>query len=123
MSQPSQPSEGPVTMPDGSTRDVAYRNCPNCGKRAEGEPYDIGSGPELSCSSCETCWGAEGQNLNPMDPMLALAKDPEARKAMGLDDDAILAFTACRECGKQIASKWDPETMTTQPVLNCASHQ
>lgn len=30
-------------------------------------PYDIGSGPEMSCSRCEWCWGADGQPLNPKD--------------------------------------------------------
>lgn len=40
--------------------------CPTCGDVAERETYDIGSGPELSCASCEWCWGAEGQPLKPL---------------------------------------------------------
>jgi hypothetical protein len=40
--------------------------CPNCGDVAPREPYDIGSGPELSCASCEWCWGANGQDLLPL---------------------------------------------------------
>jgi hypothetical protein len=40
--------------------------CPTCGVVAERDTYDIGSGPELSCSNCEWCWGAEGQDLKPL---------------------------------------------------------
>lgn len=45
--------------------------CPSCGLVAVRETYDIGngSGPELSCSSCEWCWGASGQDLVPIDPV------------------------------------------------------
>jgi hypothetical protein len=39
--------------------------CPNCGDVAERSVYDIGSGLELSCASCEWCWGADGQSLKP----------------------------------------------------------
>ena len=35
-------------------------------------PYDIGSGPEMSCPTCEWCWGADGQDLKPLDVTLAL---------------------------------------------------
>ena len=40
--------------------------CPNCGAVTARETYDIGSGPELACSSCEWCWGADGQPLEPL---------------------------------------------------------
>jgi len=40
--------------------------CPSCGASSTLEVYDIGSGPELSCPHCETCWGADGQPLNPV---------------------------------------------------------
>lgn len=40
--------------------------CPNCGDIATRQTYDIGDGPELSCASCEWCWGADGQDLRPM---------------------------------------------------------
>lgn len=40
--------------------------CPCCGDVAERTIYDIGSGPELACASCEWCWGAEGQDLQPL---------------------------------------------------------
>lgn len=46
--------------------------CPSCGEYAEREVYDIGSGPELSCVFCEWCWGAEGQDLKPYDPLRRL---------------------------------------------------
>lgn len=39
------------------------RTCPTCGQVNEGEPYDIGDGPEFSCVNCEWCWGALGQSL------------------------------------------------------------
>ena len=39
------------------------RKCPNCGQWHEGEPYDIGSGPEFCCRLCDWCWGALGQPL------------------------------------------------------------
>lgn len=40
--------------------------CPNCGDKATRQVYDIGSGAELSCASCEWCWGADGQPLKPI---------------------------------------------------------
>ena len=40
--------------------------CPSCGTVAEREPYDMGSGQELSCADCEWCWGADGQRLKPL---------------------------------------------------------
>lgn len=40
--------------------------CPVCGLVEERFTYAIGSGPELSCSNCEWCWGAEGQSLAPI---------------------------------------------------------
>lgn len=48
--------------------------CPSCGVVAEREPYDIGSGPELACASCDWCWGAEGQDLKPLDHETILAE-------------------------------------------------
>jgi hypothetical protein len=42
--------------------------CPNCGAVEARRPYDIGSGPELSCAHCEWCWGAKGQPLKPYVP-------------------------------------------------------
>jgi hypothetical protein len=43
--------------------------CPTCGALATRTIYDIGngSGPELSCVDCEQCWGADGQDLVPLD--------------------------------------------------------
>ena len=49
--------------------------CPHCGTVAVREPYDIGSGPELSCSNCEWCWGALGQPLKPLGYDLADEED------------------------------------------------
>lgn len=40
--------------------------CPSCGQVSERTAYDIGDGPELSCASCEWCWGANGQPLKPI---------------------------------------------------------
>jgi hypothetical protein len=37
--------------------------CPSCGFIVTMVPYDIGSGPEMSCPQCEMCWGANGQPL------------------------------------------------------------
>jgi hypothetical protein len=45
---------------------VIVSACPCCEAVACRKPYDIGSGPELSCASCEWCWGAEGQPLKPL---------------------------------------------------------
>lgn len=118
---------------DTAMHDVAqelgtYRTCPSCGEKAQGQPYDIGSGPELSCPNCEWCWGADGQDLNPTDAYQHILNDPELRKRMGWDDEKgnrnlMLGATTCRECGKTIYATWRPETGHTDPVLNCASHQ
>lgn len=43
------------------------QKCPSCGNEVTMVPYDIGSGPEMSCPSCEWCWGADGQPLKPLD--------------------------------------------------------
>lgn len=40
--------------------------CPNCRSKFRMTPYDIGSGPEVACPTCEWCWGAEGQDLKPL---------------------------------------------------------
>lgn len=40
--------------------------CPACNTIEARRPYDIGSGPELSCAHCEWCWGAKGQQLKPL---------------------------------------------------------
>ena len=53
--------------------------CPTCGEVATRDIYDIGSGPELCCASCEWCWGAEGQLLKPLayaDVVRQLGFDP-----------------------------------------------
>lgn len=50
------------------------RNCPTCDNSITAVPYDIGSGPELSCSNCEWCFGANGQDLQPLDVPALLAK-------------------------------------------------
>lgn len=58
--------------------------CPSCGAVAERRTYDIGDGPELSCASCEWCWGADGQTLRPYTyarVVEALGYDPLARAA------------------------------------------
>lgn len=49
------------------TGDTVMSECPNCGSQSERIAYDVGSGPELSCASCEWCWGANGQDLKPLD--------------------------------------------------------
>ena len=41
--------------------------CPTCGTVVNEESfYDIGSGPEYCCPTCEWCWGAQGQDLKPL---------------------------------------------------------
>lgn len=52
--------------------------CPNCSQVADRDTYDVGSGPELSCSTCEWCWGAEGQALQPIPTLRMLAADARA---------------------------------------------
>jgi hypothetical protein len=42
------------------------RACPSCGARHDGDPYDIGDGPEFCCPTCDWCWGALGQPLTPL---------------------------------------------------------
>lgn len=42
------------------------QNCPSCTNLVTMVPYDIGSGPEMSCPGCEWCWGADGQPLKPI---------------------------------------------------------
>lgn len=47
--------------------DTFTSECPTCGLETERTVYDIGSGPEVSCSNCEWCWGAAGQDLKPLE--------------------------------------------------------
>lgn len=61
--------------------------CPTCHVVAEREAYDIGSGPELSCANCEWCWGAEGQDLQPLDiAQIATDRFREAKAEHEADD-------------------------------------
>ncbi len=48
--------------------DRPLQKCPECHGEFHAKPYDIGSGPELSCPHCEWCWGANGQPLKPIGP-------------------------------------------------------
>ena len=57
--------------------------CPNCGVETTRETYDIGSGPELSCANCEWCWGAEGQDLKPVNLVDVQEHIDEARRRFG----------------------------------------
>jgi hypothetical protein len=50
----------------GPTDERTTSPCPCCGHVEARRPYDIGSGPELSCAQCEYCWGADGQPLKPV---------------------------------------------------------
>lgn len=74
---PSLPKPGEV----GSAGHELLRTCPSCGDTVEGEPHDIGSGPEFCCSRCDWCWGALGQELDPNDsrriPAVLLNELPE----------------------------------------------
>lgn len=45
---------------------VRSQQCPSCSVEVTMVPYDIGSGPEMSCGHCEWCWGADGQALKPL---------------------------------------------------------
>lgn len=47
--------------------EMVRSGCPSCGAEAERRVYDVGSGPELSCANCEWCWGADGQDLQPLE--------------------------------------------------------
>lgn len=47
------------------TKRTVRSACPSCGDVATRSAYDIGDGDELSCASCEWCWGADGQSLRP----------------------------------------------------------
>ncbi len=62
---------------------VFRRACPNCGQRSEGDPYDVGSGPELACPGCEWCWGAIGQPLVPLPPTPVPWPGPSWRLDLG----------------------------------------
>lgn len=55
MSGPAQPTE------------MVTQWCPSCAAKVTMVPYNIGSGPEMSCPTCEWCWGADGQELQPLD--------------------------------------------------------
>lgn len=58
------------------------QRCPNCDAEVTMRPYDIGSGPEMSCPNCEWCWGANGQALDPNDPIKSMPD--ELRELFGL---------------------------------------
>jgi hypothetical protein len=51
------------------------RTCPSCGEHHDGEPYDIGSGPEFACHHCEWCWGALGQDLKQVETPGRIGED------------------------------------------------
>ena len=57
--------------------------CINCGQEFRATPYDIGSGPEVSCPNCEWCFGAEGQPLQPLDHDLMSRLEQAAKTHRG----------------------------------------
>lgn len=60
-------TDEPIELPRLTIGELNIRSaCPSCGTVETRTAYDIGSGPELSCSSCEWCWGANGQPLEPL---------------------------------------------------------
>lgn len=82
--------------------EVRTSTCPSCGEQVTMVPYDIGSGPEMSCSSCEWCWGADGQDLKPLEtPMLGIM------------------FRKCEQCGQDIGVRWP----NGEAPKNCTEHQ
>ena len=74
----------------------ANRICPNCGEIYDGEPYDIGDGPEFACRVCEWCWGALGQSLThkPIERLheigLAFLASQEGTERTRRDSDWVL---------------------------------
>lgn len=46
--------------------ETVFATCPQCKKGAQRTAYDVGSGPELCCADCDWCWGANGQDLQPL---------------------------------------------------------
>lgn len=73
---------------DRRTRVTHETPCPACGHVETRETYDIGDGPELSCSLCEWCWGANGQPLT-MQPIEHMREviERHSRRDLGADDD------------------------------------
>lgn len=57
--------------------------CPQCHTLIHITAYDIGDGPEYSCSHCEWCWGAEGQPLSmrPIEEGVRLMREEQQRRA------------------------------------------
>lgn len=72
-----------------TTRTTYTSACPNCGVTADRDAYDIGDGPELACANCEWCWGAEGQSLTFVPPIMQ-----EVVEDLGLDLDLESPLTA-----------------------------
>lgn len=79
------------------------QDCPCCHVPVTMVPYDIGSGPELSCSSCEWCWGANGQ------PLLEVPVPPGGFAMM---------FRDCKECGTMVGVRW-PDGVAPE---HCTEH-
>lgn len=71
--------------------------CPSCGLEASREPYDIGSGPELSCNACEWCWGAEGQDLQPLSTDQVVLAMNLQRESLGMPPVVAPLCPGCNE--------------------------
>jgi rubredoxin len=74
--------------------------CPSCGVTSNLEPYNIGSGPEYSCPNCEWCWGAEGQNLQPLPRLIRAPFTPSQVKALNdYQHSGLMHPFTCRNRG------------------------
>jgi len=89
--------------------------CPNCGRRNDGQPYDIGSGPELSCPSCEWCWSAEGQDLQPWGVHNLAPLVP--RRGAPLD-----TLIHCQHCQRSLPVACDPAGDDRELLQLIAAH-
>lgn len=77
--------------------------CPQCGDVATRTPYDIGSGRELACGSCEWCWGADGQRLLALPiPVMHCGQCWQCRERAGM---SLNLFILCPVCGNKRCPK------------------
>lgn len=91
------------------------QQCPQCGITVTMTPYDIGSGPEMSCPECEWCWGAEGQPLKDLpkidaamiEHMMRTQVEPQVAaqkmRERGMDVDTAFVNTDPSATGHQVA--------------------
>ncbi len=87
------------------------QNCPCCHTEVTAVPYDVGSGPEMHCPTCDWCWGAAGQPLLPLE----IPDDCPLGRPLLDAEQVVTAQAALDEPGPTGPDLWEDAETTAMP--------